>query len=217
MNPTQEITDKRKNSDPKESNNLKLNEKIDSKTFLLSPQDLHKKFTFPKERELKTIFCLSFKEIYFFHIKEIERKTRIKIKYIYIFFIIAIIFFMIGYFELIFSYIITAYYPILWTREDYKLNKDYFWKKWGTYWSFFSFFILFDLHKKEVLKLIPFYFIIKCVILLILYLPGFTAAVDIYDGLLKELLHNIGKNFLNRDDNDTLANDYKKIMKMKKE
>ena len=217
MNPTQEITDKRKNSDPKGANNLKLNGKIDSKTFSLSPQNLHKKFTFPKEMELKTNFCLSFKEIYFFHVKEIERKKRIKIKYIYIFFIIAIIFFMLGYFELIFSYIITAYYPILWTREDYKLNKDYFWKKWGTYWSFFSFFILFDLHKKEVLKLIPFYFIIKCVILLILYLPGFTVAVDIYDGLLKELLHNLGKNFLNRDDNDTLVNDYKKIMKVKKE
>ena len=217
MNPTQEITDKRKNSDPKESNNLKLNEKIDSKTFPLSPQDLHKKFTFPKERELKTIFCLSFKEIYFFHIKEIERKTRIKIKYIYIFFIIAIIFFMIGYFELIFSYIITAYYPILWTREDYKLNKDYFWKKWGTYWSFFFIFIFFDYHKNEVLKLIPFYFIIKCVFLIILYMPSFSAAVNIYDGFLKEFFHHMGRKFQYKEDIETLVNDFQKNVKIKKE
>ena len=86
MNSKQKILDERKNSDPKESNNLKLNEKIDLKAFSLSPQDLHKKFTFPKEMELKTNFILTFKDIYIFHIKEIERKTRIKIKYILFFF-----------------------------------------------------------------------------------------------------------------------------------
>ena len=217
MNPKKEKINKRKASDPKESINSFIDKPSDNKSFLISPTDLHKKFIFPKERELNTNFYLSFKELYFYHVKIIEEKTRLKIKNIYYFLIIALIFFVIGYFERIFSYIITMYYPIIWTREDYKLDKDYFWKKWGTYWTFFSGFIFFDIHKDEVLKIIPFYFIIKSIFLTILYMPGFTAAVDIYDGFLKDYLFQIGQNFQNKDYNDTLANDLKKIVKVKKE
>ena len=201
MNPKQDSA-KIKKSDPKDPNNIS------------SPNNTQKNFVFPIERELITNFCVSFKEIYNFYVKEIEEKTRLKINHIYYFLIIALIFFIIGYFELIFSYIITAYYPIIWTREDYKMNNDNFWKKWGTYWTFFSCFIFFDLHKEDVLKLIPFYFIIKCIFLLILYLPGFSVAVNIYEGFFKDYLHKFGKN---RDDNDTMLNDFKNINKLKKE
>ena len=118
-------------------------------------------------------------------------------------------------FELIFSYIITGYYPIIWTREDYKANKDNFWKKWGTYWTIFSVLIFFDLHKNDVLKVIPLYFIIKCIFLLMLYLPGFTIAETIFDGFLKDYLRQIEKYLQNKDDNDTMINDLKKNMKVK--
>ena len=98
-----------------------------------------------------------------------------------------------------------------------KLNKDYFWKKWGTYWSFFFIFIFFDYHKNEVLKLIPFYFIIKCVFLIILYMPSFSAAVNIYDGFLKEFFHHMGRKFQYKEDIETLVNDFQKNVKIKKE
>ena len=202
MNPKQELKN-RKKSDPKDKSP--------------SPNDLNKNFIFPIERELNTNFCLSFKEIYYLHVKEIEEKTRLKIKHIYYFLLIALLFFMLGYFELIFSYIITAYYPIIWTREDYKLHKDNFWKKWGTYWTFFSVFIFFDLHKNDVLKIIPFYFVVKCIILLILYLPGFSAAANIYDGFFKDCFDYFGKKFQNKDDSDTMLNELIKIGKLKKE
>ena len=195
---------------------MKKSDSKDSKDTI-SPNNLQKNFTFPIERELNPYFCLSFKEIYNFHVKEIEEKTRLKITHIYYFLLIALLFFLIGYFELIFSYIITAYYPIIWTRDDYKLHSDSFWKKWGTYWTFFACFIFFDIHKKEVLKLIPFYFIIKCIFLLILYLPGFNAAENIYDGFLKDYLYQIGTKFQNKDDNDTMLDDLKRIGKLKKE
>ena len=217
MESIQKLISRRKKSDPQESDNLELNKNSDSKNFLLSPKDLHKKFIFSKERELNTHFCLSFKEVYNLHVSEIEKKTRIRIKYIYYFLIVALIFFLVGHFELIFSYIITGYYPIIWTREDYKLNKDYFWKKWGTYWSFFFIFIFFDYHKNEVLKLIPFYFIIKCVFLIILYMPSFSAAVNIYDGFLKEFFHHMGRKFQYKEDIETLVNDFQKNVKIKKE
>ena len=217
MESIQKLISKRKKSDPGESDEINLNKNSDSKNLLISPTKLHKKFTFPKERELNTNFCLSLKEVYNYHITEIEKKTRIKINYIYYFLIIALLFFLVGHFELIFSYIITGYYPILWTREDYKLKRDFFWKKWGTYWSIFFIFIFFDYHKNEVLKIIPFYFIIKCVFLLILYIPGFSAAVYIYDGFLKDTLHQIGRYFQYKEDIETLANDFQKNVKIKKD
>ena len=201
----------------KQDTNIRKKSDTKDKSSSPSPKDLQKNFVFPIERELKTNFTLSYTEIYNFHVKEIEERTHLKIKHIYYFLIIAFIFFMLGYFELIFSYIITAYYPIIWTREDYKLQIDNFWKKWGTYWTFFSIFIFFDLHKNEVLKFIPFYFVIKCIILLILYLPGFSAAVNIYDGFLKDFLNNFGKRNQLKDDSDTMVNDLIKIGKLKKE
>jgi len=217
MESIHKLISKRKKSDSGESDEINLNKNSDPKNFLISPKELHKKFIFPKERELNTNFCLSFKEVYNYHITEIEKKTRIKIKYIYYFLIVALLFFLIGHFELIFSYIITGYYPILWTREDYKLKKDYFWKKWGTYWSIFFIFIFFDYHKNEILKIIPFYFIIKCIFLLILYIPSFSASVYLYDGFLKDILHHIGRYYRYKEDIETLANDFQKNVKIKKD
>ena len=195
---------------------MKKSDLKDSKKAL-SPNNVQNKFIFPIERQLTPYFCPSFKEVYNFHIREIELKTRLKIIHIYYFLIVALIFFLLGHFELIFSYIITAYYPILWTREDYKLHSENFWKKWGTYWTFFACFLFFDLHQKEVLKLIPFYFIIKCIFLIILYLPGFNAAANIYDGFLKDYLYQIITKFQNKDENDTMINELKKIGKLKNE
>ena len=182
-----------------------------------SPKDFKKNLTLPNERESNPDFSLSFREIYDYHIKEIEKKTNIKIKHIYYFLLIAFIFFMIGHFERTFSYIITGYFPILWTREDYKAKKDFFWKKWGTYWTIFSILLFFDFHKREVLKFIPLYFIVKCIFLLMLSLPGFTIAVSIYDGFLKNYIEQIEKLLQNKDNNESMLNDLKKNTKVKQE
>ena len=220
MNSTQETPVKKSDSkELKDSNSKKksvspkaLNMKNSS-----SPKDFKKNLTLPNERELNPDFSLSFREIYDYHIKEIEKKTNIKIKHIYYFLLVAFIFFMIGHFERTFSYIITGYFPILWTREDYKAKKDFFWKKWGTYWTIFSILLFFDFHKREVLKFIPLYFIVKCIFLLMLYLPGFTIAVSIYDGFLKNYIEQIEKLLQNKDNNESMLNDLKKNTKVKQE
>ena len=219
MNPSSDKKLDLRKSDSKES---KLSQKSESPNttkpkIATSPKESQKAIPYPIERELNTDFSLSFKEIYNYHIKEIEQKTNLKINHIYYFILTAFFFFMIGHFERIFSYIITGYFPIIWTIEDYKLRKDNFWKKWGTYWTIFSALIFFDIHKKEVLKFIPLYFYVKCIFLMMLYLPGFHAASTIYDGFLKDFLHQIEKYFQNKDDNDTMINDLKKNGKVKKE
>jgi len=112
-----------------------------------SEKEKQSQIPFIPERELQTDFSLSFKEIYNIHMEEIESKTNLKRKHIYYFLAISLFFFLIGYFELVFSYIITGYYPLKFTIQDYKANKENFGKKWGTYWFVFVSFIFLDLHK----------------------------------------------------------------------
>jgi receptor expression-enhancing protein 5/6 len=220
MNPPKQDQPEVKKSVSIDKKDLKANSKTDtpksSKNKIKESPGSSKKLISLADDNNKD-FCLSFREIYDFHVQEIEQKTKLKINHIYIFFIISFIFFMIGHFELIFSYIITIYYPILWTWEDYKARKDNFGKKWGTYWVIFSALIFFDLHKKEVLKIIPLYFLIKCIFLLMLYLPGFNTAEDLYDGLLKDYIILFEKKFKNKDECDTMLNEFKKNIKVKTE
>ena len=174
MNPQQNQLDLKK-TDSKDSKDIKINPKTDTPKSAkskasASPKENKKNIPMPNERDYNKDFSLSFGELYEYHINIIEQKTNLKINQIYIFLLISFFFFMIGHFELIFSYIITGYYPIIWTREDYKEKKDNFWKKWGTYWTIFSLLIFFELHKNDVLKVIPLYFIIKCIFLLTLWI-----------------------------------------------
>ena len=220
MSSSENLTDLRKNSikqvSKEENEQKKLQESTKPlKTKKTPPKENH--ISFIPERELQIDFSLSFKEIYNIHMTEIESKTKLKRKYIYFVLLISLFFFLIGHFELFFSFLITGYFPIIWTIQDYKTEKEYFWKKWGTYWSFFSAFLFFDFNKKEILKIIPLYFIAKTIFLTILYLPGFTAAVNLYDGFIKDILQKLSIYFQNKEDNETMVNDLKKIVKLKKE
>ena len=210
-------TSKEKNKeqiDPKKSQELTKSIKKKNSS---SPKENKNQVPYIPERELQIDFSLSFKEIYNLHMTEIEAKTNLKRKHIYYFLIISLFFFLIGHFEVIFSYIITGYFPIKWTIQDYKANTENFGKKWGTYWTIFSAFIFFDFHKKEVLAFIPLYFIVKTIFLTILYLPGFTAAVNLYDGFIKDILQKLSIYLQIKDENETMVNDLKKYVKLKAE
>ena len=218
MSSSENLTDLVKNSikevAKEESEQKKLQESTKS---LKKTPPKENPISFIPERELQIDFSLSFKEIYNIHMTEIESKTKLKRKYIYSVLLISLFFFLVGHFELFFSFLITGYFPIIWTIQDYKTKKENFWKKWGTYWAFFSAFLFCDFNKKEVLKIIPLYFIVKTIFLTILYLPGFTAAVNLYDGFIKDMLQKLSIYFQNKEDNETMVNDLKKNVKLKAE
>ena len=222
MNSQQDPTNKKK-EDNKEQKDAKLSQKADTpkKTKSKStstPKDNKKNsIAIPNDKDNDKDIGVPFSQIYDYHIKLIEEKTNLKINQIYWFLFISFIFFTIGRFELIFSYIITLYFPIKWTKEDYLEKKRNFGKKWGMYWTVFIVLIFFDFHKKIVLKIIPLYFLIKCIILLMLYLPGFNLAEYIYDSLLRNIFQEIEEQFQNRDEHDTMVNDLKKKVKVKTE
>ena len=222
MSSQQDPTNKKK-EDNKEQKDAKLSQKADTpkKTKSKStstPKDNKKNsIAIPNDKDNDKDIGVPFSQIYDYHIKLIEEKTNLKINQIYWFLFISFIFFTIGRFELIFSYIITLYFPIKWTKEDYLEKKRNFGKKWGMYWTVFIVLIFFDFHKKIVLKIIPLYFLIKCIILLMLYLPGFNLAEYIYDSLLRNIFQDIEEQFQNRDEHDTMVNDLKKKIKVKTE
>ena len=222
MNSQQDPTNKKK-EDNKEQKDAKPFQKADTpkKTKSKStstPKDNKKNsIAIPNDKDNDKDIGVPFSQIYDYHIKLIEEKTNLKINQIYWFLFISFIFFTIGRFELIFSYIITLYFPIKWTKEDYLEKKRNFGKKWGMYWTVFIVLIFFDFHKKIVLKIIPLYFLVKCIILLMLYLPGFNLAEYIYDSLLRNIFQEIEEQFQNRDEHDTMVNDLKKKVKVKTE
>ena len=222
MNSQQDPTNKKK-EDNKEQKDAKLSQKADtpkknkSKSTSTPKDNKKNSIAIPYDKDNDKDIGVPFSQIYDYHIKLIEEKTNLKINQIYWFLFISFIFFTIGRFELIFSYIITLYFPIKWTKEDYLEKKRNFGKKWGMYWTVFIVLIFFDFHKKIVLKIIPLYFLIKCIILLMLYLPGFNLAEYIYDSLLRNIFQEIEEQFQNRDEHDTMVNDLKKKVKVKTE
>ena len=222
MNPQQDPTNK-KTDDTKDKKDIKPSQKTETpkstKTKGTTNQNDNKKNNIPiqNDKAADKDLGMTFSQIYDYHIKVIEEKTNLTINQIYCFFLISFIFFTIGKYELIFSYIITLYFPLIWTKEDFFEKKKNFAKKWGMYWTVFCILIFFDMHKKVVLKVVPLYFLVKCIILLMLYLPGFNIAENLYDGLLRNVFQDIGKQFQNREGYETMVDELRKKEKVKTE
>ena len=81
MNPEQEAQIKKIDSKELKDSNKKnsVSPKSVNMKNSASPKDIKKTISLPNEKEMNSDFGLSFKEIYDYHIKEIEAKTNIKI------------------------------------------------------------------------------------------------------------------------------------------
>lgn len=180
------------------------------------PKDKEKR-PFFSERHIKSESTKSFNDLYNLYMIGIEKKTGLGRKEIFIILSIAFIFFIFGFFEIVLTYLITMYYPIKWTIEDYKNKKDDFHKMWGTYWLIFSLFIIFDFYKNLVLKIVPLYFIIRTVILLLLYLPGIRGAVVIYEMKIFDIMKFLELHNKKNKNVDSLFQDIKDNVKVKKD
>ena len=92
MNPPKQDQPEVKKSVSIDKKDLKANSKTDtpksSKNKIKESPGSAKKLISLADDNNKD-FCLSFREIYDFHVQEIEQKTKLKINHIYIFFIIS--------------------------------------------------------------------------------------------------------------------------------
>ena len=102
-------------------------------------------------------------------------------KIILVLIIISLICVFIGYFDVYITNIVGIVYPVYWSikaLESKELDDD---EQWLTYWVVFFFFVLIESIFSSFLKWIPFYFFIKLVFLLWLFLPNFRGANFVYE------------------------------------
>lgn len=160
---------------------------------------------------------ISFNELYESHLKTIEEKTKLKRKYIYSIIGLSFFFFFIGHFEIFFTYLLTAYFPIIWTYQEYKAKKEDYLKMWGSYWVIFIIFGVFDFFYKSFIEYVPFYFVVRTSVLLILYLPCFKGAIAIYHSVFVEVIRLTSLYKGKYNEKNSMLTEYKNRIKAKKE
>jgi hypothetical protein len=150
------------------------------------------------------------------HLKKIEDKTKMKRKNFLTLLSLFMVLIWIGIFEIYISYLITIYYPIIWSIreiEDKELEGD---KQWLTYWVCFSIFVYIDMFIPFVIVILPFYFVIRTVFLLWLLLPNFKGGVVLYNIILVQLLkmsQNFKFKFIKTNSNNSLLREVEEIVK----
>jgi len=113
--------------------------------------------------------------------KKIEDKTKLSRKNMVILYISSFILIWFGVFDIYISYLLTIYYQAIWSIKvisKKELDGD---KQWLTYWIIFSIFAILDMFSVYIIKLIPFYFLIRTAILIWLSVPGMKGAVGVYN------------------------------------
>ena len=170
------------------------------------------------EKEIIDDTQITFNEFYESKIKEIEKKTKLDRKILYLLVIITLISFVVGKYEILFSNILTMIFPIKWTMEEYQKYDEDFIKMWGTFWIIFGICVIFDIFHRIVLYFVPFYFLIRTISLLYLYLPCFKGAITVYNVVFVEVFKYTSlKKRLDAEGDNSLLSELKKIIKAKKE
>lgn len=160
---------------------------------------------------------VSFDDIYENYITQIEQKTKLTRKQIYIALLVAFAFFLIGRLEIIITYIITVYFPVKWTIESFKSKDEDFFKMWGSYWIVFGCFVVLDIFHKYFIYYIPLYFFIRTISLLWLFLPCFQGGIIFYNVVFVELLKISYFFRAKRKENETMLQELLKKKKLKTE
>ena len=169
----------------------------------------------PNKKILET--QIPFNVIYDNYMKQIEERTQIQRKYIFLILGIACFFFMIGRLEIIITYILTGYFPIRWGYEDYHNKERDFSKMWGSYSGIFFVFFLLDCFHTYFIDFIPLYFYIRTFTLLWLYLPCFKGAIVFYNVIFVEVLKCADSLRSKIDEKDSMLFEIKEKLKAKKD
>jgi receptor expression-enhancing protein 5/6 len=139
----------------------------------------------------------------------IANKTGVPAKYVVIAIIICLASIIIGFLD---SYIVTfigVVYPAIQSIKAIESPDEDDDKQWLTYWIVFGLFSFVELFIGFILKFIPFYFILKMIFLLWLFLPNFNGALKIYKLFVYKIfkkyendinkIENKANNFINQN------------------
>ena len=117
--------------------------------------------------------------------KAIKEKTGIDGLYVVIFLLLCVILVYLGIFGTLITNMVGTLYPGFCTIKamDKNVNK----KDWLTYWVIFGVFIIVDMFSNIIMKIIPFYFVLKILFLIWMFLPGSNGCKLVYHFLILKL------------------------------
>ena len=118
----------------------------------------------------------------------IQEKTGIKGIYVVIGLVLSVIFVYLNIFDTIITNLVGTLYPAFWTIKSIENDDLEDQKNWLTYWAVFGSFILVDMFSPIIVKIIPFYFVMKILFLIWLFMPGSGGCKIIYNLIVKKIL-----------------------------
>ena len=142
------------------------------------------------------------------HLKLIEKKTGQNPKIILGTLAASLIFVIIGYLEKYITCIVGIVLPTYWSIKAIESNEGDDDKQWLTYWAVYAVFDFLDLFAGFILKIIPFYYILKLIFLIWCFMPNTQGALMVYNHIIKKFFIKYENNL------DQLVN---KVMKRSQE
>jgi receptor expression-enhancing protein 5/6 len=142
------------------------------------------------------------------HLKLIEKKTGQNPKIILGILAASLIFVIIGYLEKYITCIVGIVLPTYWSIKAIESNEGDDDKQWLTYWAVYAVFDFLDLFAGFILKIIPFYYILKLIFLIWCFMPNTQGALIVYNHIIKKFFIKYENNL------DQLVN---KVMKRSQE
>ena len=118
----------------------------------------------------------------------IYQKTGIKGIYVVIGLIISKILVYFNIFDAVITNFIGTFYPSMGTISSIYKNDLEEQKDWLTYWTVFSCFVLLDMFSPIIIKIVPFYLVVKIILLIWLFMPGSNGRTLIYAIFVRRIL-----------------------------
>lgn len=109
----------------------------------------------------------------------IEKKTGIHGIYVIILLVVSVLFVYLNIFDSLITNLVGTVYPAFWTMKSIESKGDDD-KQWLTYWAVFASFTLVDMFSVFIVKFIPFYFLLKIIFLIWLFMPNSHGATIVY-------------------------------------
>ena len=141
-----------------------------------------------QERRVEIKFSIvdKWKEI----MKAIKEKTGIDGIYVVLFLLVCVILVYLGIFGTLITNMVGTLYPGFSTIKTMETNPSKK-KEWLTYWVVFGFFIIVDMFSGIIMKIIPFYFVLKILFLIWMFLPGSSGCTLVYHYIILKLFKSI--------------------------
>jgi receptor expression-enhancing protein 5/6 len=126
------------------------------------------------------------------YLELIHKQTGIQGKYVIIGLAISVALVCVGYLEKLITNLVGTVYPAFWTIKSIESSTDDD-RHWLTYWVVFTLFSIIDTFSGFLLKLLPFYFFIKIIFLIWLFMPNSRGCQIIYNLLVVKLFKSVEK------------------------